>query len=488
MKIYVVYDGSVEPNDNIRDIIGDKGFGNVIVKRQKLSDIYQKQVSGLKVDELCWQHIGAYYEFEALKSHICRDAEKQEVRVIHCFSNFIITDKTEVNQALAKAAFITETTAVKQGGKVAAVMFPDGETYGAFLDRVLDQKSSVAAVRELKALPLNATGFGYIGSFFNFVQCITGHFDSRYFNALKGNEYTLTKTSKNKKKIKAEYTFYHLLPEDMRFWFVMPFNYTETATTASYTMERLHMTDLAVKWVHGSMDEEEFSELMDRYFYFFRSRHEKPCDQAEYNATARALYVDKVNKRVAELKQCPEYARIEALLAATPDADLDALVARYFALKDKIESRHTYPAVRVIGHGDPCFSNALYNKATKTLKLIDPKGALTEAELWTNPYYDIAKLSHSVCGRYDFFNNGIYDIHIDEHFGYRLEIPFDNTKYVSVFRKKVAANGLDYLTVRIYEASLFLSMLPLHIDNPHKVFAFILNAKQILEEIEHDLK
>ncbi len=122
------------------------------------------------------------------------------------------------------------------------------------------------------------------------------------------------------------------------------------------------------------------------------------------------------------------------------------------------------------------------------MKLIDPKGALTEAELWTNPYYDIAKLSHSVCGRYDFFNNGIYDIHIDEQFGYRLEIPFDNAKYVSVFRQKVAANGLDYLTVRIYEASLFLSMLPLHIDNPHKVFAFILNAKQILEEIEHDLK
>ena len=40
------------------------------------------------------------------------------------------------------------------------------------------------------------------------------------------------------------------------------------------------------------------------------------------------------------------------------------------------------------------------------------------------------------------------------------------------------------LSVRIYEASLFLSMLPLHMDNPHKVFAFILNAKNILEEIE----
>ena len=127
-------------------------------------------------------------------------------------------------------------------------------------------------------------------------------------------------------------------------------------------------------------------------------------------------------------------------------------------------------------------------KSTKTLKFIDPKGATTESELWTNPYYDIAKLSHSVCGRYDFFNNALFDIKINSTFSYDLEIPFDNEKYVAVFRKKVEENGFDYLTVRIYEASLFLSMLPLHIDNPHKVFGFILNVKNILEEIEHELQ
>ena len=52
----------------------------------------------------------------------------------------------------------------------------------------------------------------------------------------------------------------------------------------------------------------------------------------------------------------------------------------------------SYDAECVIGHGDPCFANTLYNKSTKTLKFIDPKGALTEDELWTNPYYDVAKL------------------------------------------------------------------------------------------------
>ena len=107
--------------------------------------------------------------------------------------------------------------------------------------------------------------------------------------------------------------------------------------------------------------------------------------------------------------------------------------------------------------------------------------------LWTNPYYDVAKLSHSVCGMYDFFNNGLFDIRIDPSFSYELDIPFDNAAFMEIFRQKTVECGFDYWTVRIYEASLFLSMLPLHIDNPHKVFGFILNVKNMLKEIEENV-
>ena len=127
----------------------------------------------------------------------------------------------------------------------------------------------------------------------------------------------------------------------------------------------------------------------------------------------------------------------------------------------------------------------LYNKSTQILKFIDPKGALTEDELWTDPYYDIAKLSHSICGNYDFFNNALFEISINEDFKTELKIDFDNSAYKQIFREKLEENGFDYFTVRIYEASLFISMLPLHIDYPHKVFGFILNAIHILEEIEN---
>ena len=71
---------------------------------------------------------------------------------------------------------------------------------------------------------------------------------------------------------------------------------------------------------------------------------------------------------------------------------------------------------------------------------------------------------------------------------FELDIDFDNTEYKKIFRNYVENSGFSYMAVRIYEVSLFLSMLPLHMDNPQKVFGFILNAIDILGEIEECLK
>lgn len=69
---------------------------------------------------------------------------------------------------------------------------------------------------------------------------------------------------------------------------MMPFSYEEDDEKASYTMERLHVTDLAVKWVHGSIDESEFEMILDKYFYFFRSRHRRMVDKKEYDRISDA--------------------------------------------------------------------------------------------------------------------------------------------------------------------------------------------------------
>jgi len=106
---------------------------------------------------------------------------------------------------------------------------------------------------------------------------------------------------------------------------------------------------------------------------------------------------------------------------------------RYEKLYAGLCSRMKCESISVVGHGDLCFSNMLFDKNTELLMLIDPKGALNEAEIWTDPYYDIAKLSHSICGMYDLFNNGLYSLDIDDDLKPRLEIDFDNREYEKRF-------------------------------------------------------
>ncbi|MCI8899790.1 MAG: hypothetical protein HFH75_00840 [Lachnospiraceae bacterium] len=479
--IVIVFDDTNIKSEIIRDVIGEKGFADIVVRKKRLEEYYSEMLLS-KYPGAEWFTMGSVFEFNALR-HELEQKHKEDTRVIHCFSSFFITDKEKVLLSFEKLKFIDDANRMVCDGKLVAVIFPDRQSYDTYLKDICGGKTSMEAAKGVRDY-FCMDGVVDIGVVGNFIQCITGNFDSRYFNSLQGNEYIIVKSSKNKKKIKSEYQYYQLLPEDMRFWFVMPFSYEEDDEKASYTMERLHVTDLAVKWVHGSIDESEFEMILDKYFYFFRSRHRRMVDKKEYDRISDALYIDKVKKRVDELKICKEYSIIAKLVeAGCEEKAIEVLLDRYFWLKTKVEKRVRYPLISVIGHGDPCFANTLYNKSTRMLKFIDPRGALTEEELWTDPYYDIAKLSHSICGRYDFFNSALFDIRINEKFQYELHIDFDNTKYMEIFKNVLEKNGYDYLTVRLYEASLFLSMLPLHIDYPYKVFGFILNVSNILEEI-----
>lgn len=170
--------------------------------------------------------------------------------------------------------------------------------------------------------------------------------------------------------------------------------------------------------------------------FLFNSRHKKEISKIEYEKISKSLYIDKVNKRFEELIKFTAFKKINHILENTSGYSLENLIQEYNRLRINIESKVDFPFISVIGHGDPCFANTMYNRITKTLRFIDPKGALSEDELWSNPYYDIAKLSHSICGRYDFFNNMLYEIRINNNFKCELEIPFDNHEFINIFRKK----------------------------------------------------
>jgi|RhiMethySRZTD1v2_1073278.scaffolds.fasta_scaffold06126_6 hypothetical protein len=314
---------------------------------------------------------------------------------------------------------------------------------------------------------------------------LSGQFDVRLFNAIEHDAYTVTKRSNNRTKLKREFDFYRLVPPAFQMFMVQPFDYADDGQTASYKMERLSFPDMALQWVHRAFQPHEFERFLEHIFHFVKIRPEKRVGKAELSAVQTDLYVDKVEERIESFKKLPQYKELAPLLERA-FGGIDALLARYLKLYERMHKSFQSTAL-VIGHGDLCFSNILYSKTNQYLKLIDPRGAEHEDDLYTDPYYDLAKLSHSILGSYDFINNDKFDVLVDEKLVLQLSLEGGPPPWAApMFVNRLQAAGFRPDLIRLCEASLFISMLPLHVDRPRKVLGFAINASLILEGVAKD--
>lgn len=477
-NLNIIFDDRERPSDEIREITGEKSFGRIIYKRRRLRDIFASEVT----DALEKEKIKADLSF---RSDFYSGEPELSLRnaVVLVFSSCIVKDPAEFSLLLKKAGYCKEDYKVLSGNRIAAVIYRDTESY---LNAAGDGCDSIVLRQKAEELEEISSGaFLDISVKEQFLSFITGGFDARYFNALSGDEYTVIKKSSNVDKIRSEYRFYYLLPDNMRSWFVLPYDYEEKDGEASYRMQRYHMTDLAIRYVHGSISAEEFKKILDILFVFLKERKEERVTWNEFYEKRRDLYIMKVESRIEEFKKHPDFAKIENhIVSGTPYQGIDAVLKRYEDLYDSMIGSTKEELRKTVCHGDLCFSNILYSPEAGLLRLIDPKGAEKEEELYSDPLYDIAKLSHSIAGQYDFMNSGLYEIDVEDDMKLKLKVDGDVSVYRSLFDDKLKEAGIDLRMVRLFECSLFLSMLPLHTDRPQKVLAFILNAIDIMDELE----
>lgn len=321
----------------------------------------------------------------------------------------------------------------------------------------------------------------------SFLNLFAGSTEARAFNHLQlGSDYC-TKSSKDRRKILAEYSFYGLVDEKMQPWLVQPFDYQDDGEVASYKMLRYRIADVSLPWVHGAFAEDGFASFLDRVFLFLGERPRRNCNKNEAGATARQLFLEKPKSRVEQFLATDGGCRINALAASYPEGrwDVRRQLDRYQQLYGKHQRKIELDFV-VTGHGDPCFSNILYDMNSQLLMLLDPRGAVKEDELWTNPLYDLSKVSQSVLGDYDFINGGLFDIALaaDNTLELRLRGQTNHSALQEMFKGRLDGSPYDPAAVRLCEASLFLSMLPLHLDHPNKVLAFLIRAKETMDEVE----
>jgi len=481
-----IYDDRTLPDRHFCKVIGEqKRFSEIIYKRESF---YSRARSLLDA----MNEITSVYTLKHTADLESLAAQKlmfnPGTSMIHMYSYAFVTGENEFSLLVQKLYYSQHNVVVMNGDVPLLLYFTNAESYLNYLNA----DENEAENNLLKRLDINRmhTDCLYnISDYSAFIRFLSGGFDARFFNILNGTDYTVVKKSTNKKKIMMEYAFYRLLPEEMQSWFVLPYHYAEGEDWASYTMERYYMADMAVRWTHNAIPAAKIDVFLEKAMVFINQRNKKTVDGAQSARMRSALYRDKVQDRIGMLKACKEFPLIDAYIQqGTAFSGIDEVFDRYKGLYANAQRKMKHFNYLCIGHGDFCFSNILYDDDTGLMRLIDPKGALTEADLWTDPYYDIAKLSHSICGLYDYITSGQYRIELNRSMQFELHINFDNAEYKKLLYSNLERNGFHCGLVRLYEASLFLSMLPLHIDNPNKVFAFLLIALQIMNEVESEWK
>lgn len=133
-------------------------------------------------------------------------------------------------------------------------------------------------------------------------------------------------------------------------------------------------------------------------------------------------------------------------------------------------------------HGDLCFTNIFYDNKNKTIKFIDPRGDFGGIKFFGDVRYDLAKLLHSISGKYDLIISDNFKLKID---GLNIKFEYQgnyNRNLEDMFIKKVSEK-FDLSAIYLIESLLFLSMIPLHEDNVKRQFMMLAIGIEKIEKL-----
>ena len=357
-----------------------------------------------------------------------------------------------------------------------------------------ERELSFAFRRYSRLIPVKALDthnwldFGHIGGLASaraeFLTTRTRVFNSIEYSHLRG---IITKSSRNKEKLRDEYLWYKSLPSHLQVFVPRVFSYTESDSNASLEMEMYSYSPLSDLWVYGDGGFEEWTKLLERIF----DLHRKMRSYTDKSSTPdyHGIYIDKTRNRISQIKE----SKFGDILNS-PKIYINGIEYRNYAsvcdelfkainlllLKKRCDS--DCPSLI---HGDLCFSNILFDPTFYILKLLDPRGSFGATGIYGDPRYDIAKLRHSIVGLYDFIVAGFFKVDRTSNNSYAFKVNcfVDYTRIGKYFDELLKKNSYDLVEIKLIEALLFLTMIPLHPESEQRQIAFYLTAIKYINEI-----
>lgn len=304
-------------------------------------------------------------------------------------------------------------------------------------------------------------------------------FKTRYFNTIEAVEHLglVRKISKDNAKLLSEHDYWYELPDDIKHYFVQPFSFILDGEVSYYYMEHYKMPNVAEQMLSGELSNSAFDRLIQKLHKFRQVLPDSPALDSQVDENARYLVLEKTKERIDELKGSSWDKSNYAITLAEKDITPEKL---YEQLVEKFETHYANRTMKRIylSHGDLVLSNILYDDRLEIMKFVDPKG---KDFMYLDEYYDFAKMSQSILGNYEDIVYGNYELNVETE---KLIINRSDDPHMrTAFKRFFMKYDIDYKLLRVYEASLFLSMMPLHLDDHKRMAAFLLCCKRILKVV-----
>lgn len=328
--------------------------------------------------------------------------------------------------------------------------------------------------------------FGHLNSFFHSRTKMT---TQRVFNSLVIKDKKVNKSSVDKpKKVFAEGSWFEQLPLPLRFYSPALLDLVKGGKNhkdASYQIEYLYLLPLSDLYVFGYVDVERWNSV-------FQSLESMLKTFSNYNIgnlsiqNNDTIYLNKTLERLKEFDFQYSFGVSSKKVKWFAGAKSYTLVEMAHIAAEFIKK--TSKDDLAIMHGDLCFSNILYDSRSGVVKCIDPRGLTPSGDIsiYGDKRYDYAKLYHSIVGFYDFIIADRYEYSLNDD-GYSIQF---SGEYDEVYRSFITTvldvSGYSEKEILAINVHLFLSMLPLHYDNPSRQQAFIANALRLFNKLIQD--
>ena len=295
----------------------------------------------------------------------------------------------------------------------------------------------------------------------------------------------LTKYSDKKEKFIGEIKWYLKIPSDIEYIRPRIFDYSTAYEHPYISMEYYAYHTIHELYLYSDLTRTQWVDIFKRIRFVIRDLQRYTVRDEKIKNSLNEMYLSKTIKRLKEIKSDKEfndYFNNTIIINGKRYKNLNEIICNIeSAVPDVLFDIDYFNII----HGDLCFSNIMIDSDFNFIKVIDPRGAFGSHDIYGDPRYELAKLFHSIDGKYDYIIKDLFDVSFtNTTINYSIrerEREYDLYKiFLDVFDDEIRNNRK---AVELIEALLFLSMIPLHSESIKQQMVMLATGLDILNRV-----